>query len=132
SIKLIMTTNCHHQKLIRTKIVFRQFMNCELRFACRGVEDSIADSVWKIEAAWLAHACVVVVKPRYDSLNRIADLVVITYKIFPIDSGAVPKRGSRQPRHDLRLTEQLRRRRFKRATRDLNHAHRILGCNELW
>ena len=81
----------------------RQLVNRELRFACLGVEDTIADGVWKIKAARLAHARVVVVETRHDSLDCIANLVVVTCKTFPIDSGAIPKRGSPKPRHDLRF-----------------------------
>src|SRR6185295_13754917 len=64
SIKLVMTANCHHQKLIWAKIVLREFMHGKVCFAGFRVEDSITRGVWKIEAAGFAHAFVVVFKTR--------------------------------------------------------------------
>ena len=72
-----MTTNCHHQKLIRAEIVFGQLVHRKLRLARRRVEDSIARRVWEIEPAGLAHARVVIVKAGHAALDRITDLVVV-------------------------------------------------------
>src|SRR5690349_6479391 len=107
SIKLIMTANRHHQELIWTKIVLRQIVDSKLRFAALRVEDAITRGVREMETAGLTDAFVVIIESGNHALDYVANLVVVVCKLFPVDGGSVFECRAREPRHDLRLTQEL-------------------------
>src|SRR5689334_21190806 len=108
SIKLVMTANCHHQKLIRAEIVLWQLVHGKVRLTRLRVEDAITRGVRKMEAAGLAHAFIVVVEAGHDALDRVANLSVVARELFPVNGRAMFECRAREPRHDLWFTQKLR------------------------
>src|SRR5262249_47753635 len=108
-IKLIVTANWHHQNLIWAKIVCRQILDSELGLAACRVKKALASRVGKMEAAGATHSPVVVVKPRHSFFDRVANLVVVTGQVFPIDGGAMFECGPCETCDDLWLAQEIGR-----------------------
>src|SRR5262249_16554102 len=100
-IKLVVTANCHHQKLIRLKIVLRQFVHGKLRLPALRVKDAVARCIRQMEAARFADARGVVIETRNGPLDTVANFIVVVRQIFPVDGCAMLECGSRESRHDL-------------------------------
>ena len=94
-----------------------------------GEDPPVARAVGQGEPARSAHPPVVVVAPRDDGGDVVANGVVVGGQGAPVD-GVVAERGRRDRAHDVDLAAQLRRRRGVGAAAGVDDAHRVLDRDE--
>src|SRR6185295_11002706 len=105
--ELIVTTNRHHQKPARLKIMSCKRVNSKVRLPALRVENSIARGVRQIKTTSFTYAPVVIIKSRHYVLDHIAQLFVVTGEFFPVNSRAAFECRACEPGHDLRFAQKL-------------------------
>src|SRR3954469_15365488 len=128
---LIVAAHGHEEELARFELAPDERVDREARLAVRGREAAFARAVRQVEAARLADPLVVILGAGDDARDEVADAVVVLHEPGPRDARARPERRLGEPRHDDGLAEQLLAGGTQAPARRLDHAHRVLGRDEL-